>query len=108
MADHDYMDFRACIPVILWLPPHNPPPNPFILGTRLPRLPRNPTRHNRRLQIREPDHRTRPFDVPTTEDERLRQQVRVTGMLDEMLKVQDRRIYCGLRMYILVEWALLI
>lgn len=32
----------------------------------------------------------RKFDVPTTEDERLRQQVRVMGMLDEVLKVQDR------------------
>lgn len=31
----------------------------------------------------------RKFDVPTTEDERLRQQVRVMGMLDEVLKVQD-------------------
>ena len=32
----------------------------------------------------------RKFDVPTTEDERLGQQVRVMGMLDEVLKVQDR------------------
>ncbi|EED14237.1 hypothetical protein TSTA_104530 [Talaromyces stipitatus ATCC 10500] len=32
----------------------------------------------------------RKFDVPTTEDERLGQQVKVMGMLDEMLKVQDR------------------
>lgn len=32
----------------------------------------------------------RKFEIPTTEDESLRQQVRVMGMLDEVLKVQDR------------------